>query len=536
MLRLARYSLFCLVLLLAAYLRCTGLSWGVESGYGHTREYQPDEFISLRGVLEIDYQHGQLRVPGAYFEGTFNYYLWAVPLAARVWLSGASHGFDQLSNMDDFRYALLSGRMMSVLSDLATVFFIYLVIIELTRSVSAGLTGAFLYSIMPMQVIYTHFMRTHVLSNLLCILVIWLSFRLRRGRKWWLLLLIGLLSGLGMATRYPIGIIVSIPCLVLLFEDSARKAEWKRWVTNFVLEFVRGPCWLIGLGFITGLFIGDPMLFLDTRGVVDAVVHQTFHYVPANAARPFDLVPLWKYLSVLIPYALYPLLWIVAYASVIYLCFRRRLYHITMPLLLFALFYSYPMAKSYLIFIARQVMLLLPALCILISVAMVDLHGLIGRRRIASIGLGAIVLLLAVPSLVFDYAYVSAMTEPDIRTVVRNDLRRELGDTPATINVSKRGGYFYAAMPAVVPLRNATVTVSETSQPATYLVLASERPFRSGEIRSETNTIESEGHFKLAKIYSRAPTIWGAQFDLSAFPPDMTYPFVPILLFKSTAR
>src|SRR5437773_12454696 len=75
-------ALFFAVLLLALYLRIIGLSWGLTSGYGHNRNFQPDEFISLRGVLQIDLLRGHIRAPSAYVVGTFNYYLWALPQAA----------------------------------------------------------------------------------------------------------------------------------------------------------------------------------------------------------------------------------------------------------------------------------------------------------------------------------------------------------------------------------------------------------------------------------------------------------------------
>src|SRR5207248_1626516 len=74
-----RVALFCAVMLLAAYLRITGLTWGLDGGYGHDRNFHPDEFLSLRGVLQLDLLEGKLKAPAAYFEGTFNYYLWALP-------------------------------------------------------------------------------------------------------------------------------------------------------------------------------------------------------------------------------------------------------------------------------------------------------------------------------------------------------------------------------------------------------------------------------------------------------------------------
>jgi hypothetical protein len=62
-----RPALFSGLLLLAAYLRITGLSWGLSSGYGHELNFQPDEFVSLRGVLELDLLAGRIKAPDAYF-------------------------------------------------------------------------------------------------------------------------------------------------------------------------------------------------------------------------------------------------------------------------------------------------------------------------------------------------------------------------------------------------------------------------------------------------------------------------------------
>src|SRR4029077_17548143 len=115
----------------------------------------------------------------------------------------------------------------------------------------------------PMQVIYAHFMRTHILSNLLCALVIWLSLKLRKSESWQLLFVVGLLSGLGAATRYPVGIIVVIPCLYLLLSDNDSSQNWKDRILRRAKTLVTRQVWLIALGFGIGLFVGHPMLFLD---------------------------------------------------------------------------------------------------------------------------------------------------------------------------------------------------------------------------------------------------------------------------------
>src|SRR5207247_7839750 len=65
---------------------------------------------------------------------------------------------------------------------------------------------------------------------------------------------------------------------------------------------------------------------------------------------------------------IYPILWLLPYCAVCYLCFRRRLYSKSLPILLVSLLYLYFMSKGYVVPIfARAMMLLFPGLCILIG-------------------------------------------------------------------------------------------------------------------------------------------------------------------------
>ena len=79
-------------------------------------------------------------------------------------------------------------------------------------------------------------------------------------------------------------------------------------------------------GFALGLFVGEPMLLLDFRSVVRAISFEVAYYAPTGARNPLDLAPVWKYFSVLIPYATYPVLWLVIYLSTIYVISRRSLW------------------------------------------------------------------------------------------------------------------------------------------------------------------------------------------------------------------
>jgi hypothetical protein len=530
------------LLLLAAYLRLAGLTWGLHSGYGHELNFQPDEFVSLRGVLQLDLLAGNIKAPGAYFEGTFNYYLWAVPQAVLKFTARKDTDLGDLITTKDHSDLLYISRGMSVFFDLCAIVVVFLAIREATHAFYPSVVGALCYAVLPMQVIYAHFMRTHILSNLLCALVIWLSLKLRKSQRWPLLLLVGLISGLGAATRYPVGLIVVIPCLYLLFNGSDNLPSWRLRVLQRVKTFAAVQVWLIGLGFGIGLFVGHPMLFLDPPSVIKEITGQIRTYGSLHEFSPgqlLNLAVLWRYITHLIPFAMYPLLWLVPYCAILYLVFRRRLYGLTVPVLIFSLLYLYVIGKGYLgPYFARITMLLMPGFCVLVGIAWSDLQLQVrNHRRLAVVSTVAL-LLIVVPSLIFDLAYGRAMQQKDARDLVRKDLQNAIGDRPARIGILHVGPDFYTVMPAAKALNNEKVTVQlqDPGEDADFLLAGFPSEAAPALINSTVRQVEMQGKFRYAKSYRVPVRIFGHEFSLTHFPPDMTYSFPTILLFRAKPR
>lgn len=528
------------VLLIAGYLRMTGLKWGLTGGYGHERNFQPDEFISLRGLLDINLPAGRIKAPNAYFEGTFNYYLWALPKAALEFFKRQGVLYISLSDSRAHVDLLYVCRCMSVFFDLCTIIVVFLAIKEATKNFYSSLVGALCYAVLPMQVIYAHFMRTHALSNLLCALVLWLSLKIQSRQRPWLIFTTGFISGLAAATRYPIAIIVIIPCLFMVFGNGSNCPNRRVRLWANVKRFVTGPVWLIGAGFVIGCFVGHPMLFLNSRSVFDAITGDTLKYTSLHqfsASKLLNFAVIWRYLSYLIPFAMYPLLWLAPYCAIMYLALRRSLYSQTVPVVIFSLLYLYFMGKGYLgPYWARITMILFPGFCVLTGVACHDLWVRSGRQRPAAIALASVFLLLVLPSVAFDLAYVRAMKKTDPRTALCRDLWKATAESPATVSISDYGAYFYTVMPAVEPLKGKglTVQLNDASQPADFFLIAFDRPIDASWRDRTIRQVERQGYFRYEKSYSAQPRIFEHELQLSSFPQDMLYPFPTILLFRAT--
>ena len=267
----------------------------------------------------------------------------------------------------------------------------------------------------------------------------------------------------------------SVP--VLLFDGGSDVRSCRLRFSERAKNFFASQVWLIGLAFVIGLFLGHPMLFLDTSSVTKAITNETLKYASLqqfSRGQLMNLSVVWRYVTYLIPFAMYPVLWLVPYCAILYLLFRRGLYSLSVPILIFSFLYLYFMGKGYLgPYFARITILLFPGFCVLVGIACNDLQLKVRNKRTAAVVLSGALLLIFVPSLVFDLAYDRAMQQKDAREVLRQDLRNSIGEVPMRVGILHYGPYFYTAMPAAKPLTSDKVVVQlqDAGEDADYLLV-----------------------------------------------------------------
>ena len=114
----------------------------------------------------------------------------------------------------------------------------------------------------------------------------------------------------------------------------------------------------------------------------------------------------------------------------------------------------------------------------------------------------------------------------DVRSVIREDLHRLIGESFATIGVSSYSPHFYTVMPAVEPLKS-----ENPGQKADFFLMGLSEQFDSTWLNAIIRRVETQGAYRYEKTYIVRPKIFGRELQLARFPQDMTYPF-PIIFFS----
>ena len=546
------YSSLAFIILLAGALRFTGIRWGVPTPDIPHYPFHPDEQWVMGVLSYIDVRALHFNPVGAHREGALSFNIWAVTALCLKTL-GITHKMpNELTGFGDKDYGIIMiyGRIVTACMDVFSVLLIFVILRVIAKNRIVSLIGALIYAILPFEVIHAHYMRGHVIVNFFMLIVMYFSvlvYEVRNERyERYLYILIGLSWGLATAARYTAGIIVVVPVMMIICRDFFMPQEKKdpgygKLRASFISRIGH-----IGVFGCLGLFAGDPYLFLNFKGALRDFSNQ-ITYIPESEfkfANLLDLSRVWVYLRQLIPYGTLPALWIVFYASAIYLLFRKKYYRYTLPLIILIPLYIYPMAKGYStpIFI-RAVLFLFPIFTILSAIAVGDmLARTASKYTVLRTIIFSVLLLATTSSLCYDLAYVKGMHTDDPRIQLYKYFNGLGTRRVVRIGLPLHGHSYFLHKPTLLILGEKRIKLVESenlmreSLRVDYILLAALEPRQYEEVRSTISRLQGSDRYILERTFENPVSFMDIHFDYKNNPHDLKYPYPTLFLLRHVEK
>lgn len=537
------------ILLLAAVLRCVGLTWGIPTPAVPHRPFHYDEHTVMGVMRQFDLARRDFNPESAHLEGPFAFYAWegaAIVMRALGVLDKMPNRFTGYGDPDYFRM-MLAGRFVMVLFDLASLLLVYLIVRRIA-SRGAALLGALLFAIIPFEIIHCHFMRPHIAGNFFVCLIILLAYRVYDTKRPTLLAAIsGLAIGMAIATRYHLFALAVIPYTAMVYRsvnlDSERcsPAAWFR-------AAVQQRVWLMAACAAAGFCLSDPYLFLDFEAARASMTSQASATTFSQFGWPgiFDLSRPWRYLVWVLP-AGTVFLWIIFYASAAYCIFTREYRRYVLPLLFFVLLYGFYSTKGYGLYCIRVLLHIFPILVIWSALAIIHAWEALRGRGILRTSFAAVVGFIILATIVFDLACVTSMTwrTDDPYLQLRAYFSRPgMPPVPRVGLISLEWDRYM--LPNFTTLinhdngRKAVLTDSKTDYQnaegaADYIILFEFDWTMTGRIRTRMDELLRSGRYRRVATFRNRPSLAGVEFDCADKPTDFRYPYPDIHLLEACA-
>ena len=300
---------------------------------------------------------------GSWNTHAFDYPTLVIYLHALVailrYLWGAAHGaWNSLADLD-VAAVYTSGRLVTALIGTATVWLTYRIGRDLD-SPRLGLVAAAQLAVLPLHVRESHFVLTDVPVAALMALTLWLALRATRVRSISSYAWAGVAAGLAAGAKYNGAVaLVAVALAWLLYERSAS-------------DRARKACAALG-GMAAAYLVTSPYTILDLPGFLNGFGGQLARFSrERNLGDPPWLLYL-KHLSNA------GRLWLpLAGLGMAIVLIRRSVRLQWMILVGLALAYAYVLATHTLVF-ARYATPLLPLICLLVAVPVIEIARLCGR-------------------------------------------------------------------------------------------------------------------------------------------------------------
>lgn len=538
----AKYFLFAVVFLIGAYLRFAGITWGIPTVELPFAPLHPDEVWAMSVLQEVSVETGDFNPESGHREGTAAYFLWSVTaygLKAMGIIDVTPHQGQPYDS--NYSKVLLAGRIVVIVFDLLSAILIFLTVQNITNSFSSAILAFLVFLITPFEVIYCHYMRTHVLSNFFIALTSYLSFLLYTKEQKKYYLAIGFSVGLGFATRYPTIAIIVIPIGVYCCKEDLLNSMFTR---NFAKLFRSRHLWacgLFGIGFAVGTFIGLPFIFLDFNSAKPHILVQASYIAPGEFqfSGLLNLSRIWTYVSYIIPYGTLPGLWILYYTSVLYLLFCPKVYRYFAPILFFVALYLYSMGKGYFPSAAfiRTIIPLFPAFAICVGLAYWEISEHLRLKQSFGHLMRAAIFVIVLLSGMYDFAYVNAMLQ-DPRLQLTKFIQNDWMSNTVRVGIFKHPLNYFVVKPVLASSSSPIVSFVEQesfcdkSKTVDYLVLNALEVNENSLLKSNQRALRESGQFIHVKDFTPHLEFAGIDFDFKKNPHDLSYPIPSIDLWR----
>jgi hypothetical protein len=482
----------------------------------------------------------------AHIEGTMTFYLWYALIGIAHLTGLITHLPHEVNtHMADYATIMYVGRLMIAFFGTLGIILVYLIVNHIATNRLAAILAAWVYAILPFEVMHSHFMRPHVFGNFLLLLISYLSLQptmVTSGRR---IFGLGLLCGLTTAARYNLALVILIPTLTWCWTWLEDRKSKDRPKTIRAISLHSAVIYL-SAGAVLGFVIGDPGVVSGDPAIRDILAVQAGAANRAQVGWPaiLDLTLPILYSKEILPLGLGPL-WVLLYLALVGVACLRKYYRATLPLLGFGLLYFFLLTKTYPFIALRTILPVFPLLAIFLGVMTAYLVSASSksatRTWIGRIAV-AVVLVWSLPSLVFailvDKAMADKAHDPYLNTY--ESLDREATTGPITVGVVSTGWDWYmvgnfATHLSALPGRQVTVLDSKhdylNEKPsADFLILYEAGPDEVLPIAEKRGEFLASGKYELVGDYENPINLGAWKFDYLRAPPDFRYPFARISL------
>ncbi len=379
-----------IILLIAGYLRFSGLNWGF---------FHPDEGV-FKKMFSFFY-HGDLN-PHFFYYPTFYSYLTAFITFLLIKIK-----IFQFSEPND---VILIGRFISAFFSTLTVYICYLIGKEI-HSKEVGLISALLFTFTGISVVHAHFFTVDTpLAFFFSLFVLFFLILLKNPQNLNVRILSGIAAGITVGIKYTAIILIIPSAIIIVLNQSLKKYEKMKLLSYVFL--------LMALTFI----LTSPFILIDFQSSTKDILYQMKHVRTGHGG----LFPeysesgwIW-YLTNGFPWSYGIGLSIFFYIGIIYsaiLVIKKRNSGIFFILLCILSYFA--LIGSWEIKIERYALPIIPLGSVIASIFIIDAINKIRNIDINNIikNLLIIIILIAavIHPLIFSFSYLGIFTDKNVR-------------------------------------------------------------------------------------------------------------------------